>query len=148
MERMLREQQGVLTGGVAPTIGNSPTIVGTAPDARSVEQSSLFVFEKKPEMTTARTLFAKDNKTQILEMVAARRIQQGLDTKSNLPLYNEIRSEEFKKLSAEEKAAWEAYAETENELAFAVWEKPADGDVVLRSVFTSPVTLSVLKCLL
>lgn len=134
MERMLRDQQGVLTGRVAPTIGNTPTIVGTAPHAGTVDHSSLFVFERKPEMTTARALFAKDNKDQILELVAARRIHLKLDTKSNLPLYNEIRGEEYNKLSAEEKRAWEMYAETENELALAAWEKPADDDVVLRYV--------------
>ncbi len=95
-------------------------------------KSSLFLFEKKPEVTTDLALFTEENKTHILSLIKARRIKEGLDTKSNLPLFNKIRSEEFKKCTDEERAAWEDYARGWNEVALATWEESADEEVLLR----------------
>ncbi len=90
------------------------------------------MFEKKPEVTTALALFTEENKAHILSLIKARRIEEGLDTKANLPLFNKIRSEEFKKCTDEERAAWEEYARGWNEVALATWEESADEEVILR----------------
>ena len=95
-------------------------------------QSSLFSFEKPPQLTTPLSLFTDENKKKILKLVRARRTQQGLKTTSNFSEFNKIRSEEFKKLNETEKRAWSEYADTVNEAALAAWENLPDDDLLLR----------------
>ncbi|KLO06225.1 hypothetical protein SCHPADRAFT_946273 [Schizopora paradoxa] len=116
----------------APALATSETTTESKASAVDMAKCSLFSFEEAPEIRSALALFTEENKVAILSLVKMLRTEKGLDTTANLPLYNQVRSDEYKKLSDEDKAIWEAHAKEVTEQAFRDWEKP-DDDVILRN---------------
>lgn len=113
----------------------------------STTRSSLFSFEKKPQLTTALALFTEQNKPELLELMNARRIAEGLGTTSNFPLFNKIRSEEYRKCAEEEMASWVDLAKRINEEALTAWEQPPDEEDLLRYLPITHLTSRVFTIL-